>query len=287
MRNLYEVIKTSLHFNKFIIDDLICVEYTCPLEDEQLGLFAEHDYVIHVLSGTKSWKTIHGEWTLKAGETLYIKKGASIITQYFDEDFCMLGFFIPDDLIKESLTDINQITSSHSTPNEIQKFTASRLKQDNYLAGFFSSMLHYFRSNEQPADSIIKLKLKELLLNLMLESNDELLISYLNYIKKNRNPSLTHIMESNFCYNLNIEQFARMCHRSLSTFKRDFHNHYDTTPGKWLLSKRIEHAANLLISDKSTVSQIAFESGFEDVSHFSRVFKEKYCATPSEYRNQA
>jgi len=283
MRNLYEVIKDSLHFNKFIIDDLICVEYTCPLEDEQLGLFAEHDYIIHVLSGTKTWKTIHGEWKIKAGETLYVKKGAAIITQFFEEDFCMLGFFLPDDLIRGSLKETDQILTK-LTVNQIQKFTASQLKEANYLDGFFNSMLHYFRNDEQPEDSIIKLKLKELLLNLIYKSEDTLLVSYLNYIKENSNPALTHIMESNFCYNLNIEQFARMCHRSLSTFKRDFHNHYDTTPGKWLLSKRLDFAANMLVSKNTNISQVAFDSGFEDISHFSRVFKEKFNTTPSTYR---
>jgi AraC-like DNA-binding protein len=285
MRNLYEVIKTSLHFNKFIIDDLVCVEYTCPLENEQQGLFTKHDYIIHVLSGAKTWRTIHGEWKVEAGETLYLKKGASIITQYFDEEFCMLGFFLPDGMIQESIQEVDQNATKYNS-NEVQKFTGSQLKQDDFLDGFFNSMLHYFRSDEQPADSLVRLKLKELLLNLIYKSGDKSLVSYLHYIKANSSPALTHIMETNFCYNLSVEQFAGMCHRSLSTFKRDFHNHYDTTPGKWLLSRRLGHAANILISQDSNVSQVAFDSGFEDVSHFSRVFKDKFNSTPSAYRKQ-
>lgn len=42
------------------------MEYTCPLEDEHLGVFAQHDYVIHVLIGKKKWKTVHGEWEVGA-----------------------------------------------------------------------------------------------------------------------------------------------------------------------------------------------------------------------------
>ena len=91
-------------------------------------------------------------------------------------------------------------------------------------------------------------------------------------------------MESNFCYNLKIEEFAKMSHRSLSTFKRDFQNHYSKSPGKWLLSKRLDYAATLLVNNLSNVSQVAFESGFEDVSHFSRVFKQKFNQSPSRYR---
>lgn len=54
MQNLYEVIKGSLFFNRFVLNDLICVEYTCPLEEEQMGIFAQYDYIIHVLSGKKN-----------------------------------------------------------------------------------------------------------------------------------------------------------------------------------------------------------------------------------------
>jgi len=35
------------------------------------------------------------------------------------------------------------------------------------------------------------------------------------------------------------------------------------------------------------VTEIAFESGFEDVSHFSRVFKDRFQLSPSTYRQAA
>ena len=70
------------------------------------GIISQHDYILHVLSGEKTWKTISGEWTVRAGETLFVRKGAAMIRQYFEDDFCMLGFFLPDDLIRESLEDV-------------------------------------------------------------------------------------------------------------------------------------------------------------------------------------
>ncbi|MDG1432524.1 MAG: AraC family transcriptional regulator [Saprospiraceae bacterium] len=286
MQNLYDVIKDSLYFNKFLINDLICVEYTCPLENEHVDIFTQYDYIIHVLSGRKTWKTIHGEWKLEAGETLYVKKGAAIIRQYLEEDFCMLGFFLPDDLLRESMLGSNKKVA-RVKDNDIHQFTATTLIKDDFLDGFFQSMLNYFRSDIQPHDSIIKLKLKELLLNLFYTSGNQLLVAYLCYIRENNKPSLTHIMETNFCFNLKLEDFAKLSHRSLSTFKRDFFNHYNMTPGKWILSKRLAHAGNLLINGISSISQIAFDSGFEDVSHFSRAFKTKFNASPREFRKSS
>jgi AraC-like DNA-binding protein len=45
-------------------------------------------------------------------------------------------------------------------------------------------------------------------------------------------------MEENFSFNLKLEEFARLSMRSLSAFKRDFQQVYQTSPGKWLLGKR-------------------------------------------------
>jgi transcriptional regulator GlxA family with amidase domain len=45
-----------------------------------------------------------------------------------------------------------------------------------------------------------------------------------------------------------------------------------------------DYSAALLRTSKMNVTEIAFESGFEDVSHFSRVFKEKFDLPPLSYR---
>lgn len=284
MQNLYEVIKGSLFFNRFVLDDLVCVEYTCPLEDEHLGVFTKYDYIIHVLSGRKSWKTVHGRWTIEEGETLYVKKGAAILTQYFDDDFCMLGFFLPDDIIRDSLSALR--SELQDTPAHMAySFTAAEVGRSQYMESFFHSMLGYFRSKEQPPESIIRLKIKELLLNLVHHSHNDPIRSYLKYLLEHNRPSLAHIMESNFCFNLKLEEFAQMCHRSLSAFKRDFATYYGVTPGKWLLNKRLDHAAGLLKGTGESISQITFDSGFEDLSHFGKTFRKKYGMSPSDFRN--
>ena len=91
-------------------------------------------------------------------------------------------------------------------------------------------------------------------------------------------------MEANFRYNLSLEDYAKLCHRSLSSFKRDFQNHFQEAPGRWLLRKRLDYAASLLHNSNMNVSEVAFESGFENVSHFSRAFKERFKEPPNLYR---
>lgn len=53
----------------------------------------------------------------------------------------------------------------------------------------------------------------------------------------------------------------------------------------WL--RRVEHAARDLTHPRlasRTVTQIAFAAGFEDVAHFTRVFKRRYGMTPTQWR---
>jgi len=279
--NFYKIVKEALHFNRFEIDETICLEYSCPLDAADVGIFSKSDYLVHVLSGKKTYKTIDGQWTLTPGQNLFMKKGATMIHQYFEDEFCMLGFFIADDLIAETVREIKgKVAFNHN--RSLSEFTAKEVEPNGYLDGYFHSMLTYFRGEDQPPEHIIKLKLKELLINLM--DCDPQLNSYFRSFMDSDKSSLHSIMEANFCYNLKLEEFAELTHRSLSTFKRDFQNYYQETPGKWLLKKRLEYAANLILNGDLNISQVAFESGFEDLSHFSRAFKEKFGKNPSEFR---
>jgi AraC-like DNA-binding protein len=94
-------------------------------------------------------------------------------------------------------------------------------------------------------------------------------------------------MEENFSFNLKLEEFARLSMRSLSAFKRDFQQVYQTSPGKWLLGKRLNHALHLISNIGKTVSEAAFESGFESPSHFSRAFRQRFGSSPATVKQQA
>jgi AraC-like DNA-binding protein len=99
-------------------------------------------------------------------------------------------------------------------------------------------------------------------------------------------PILHEIMEANYTFNLSLTEFAKIAHRSIATFKREFKENYHTTPGKWLTQKRLQHAQLLLNTSKKNVNEIAYDSGFENVTHFSRIFKEKFGFSPLQYRNK-
>jgi len=283
MLNTYDTIRENLHFNKFVVGELLFVEYKCPIEQEVAGVWTPMDCFVHVLSGRKTWRTTDGTVTAEKGQTLFFKKGAAIVYQDFKDDFCVMDFFVSDNFIRDVVREVSGQLSGGGAGEPFRK-AAIAVNRDVTLEAYFQSMLAYFTATAKPAETLLTLKLKELIVSILLGGNNPELAAYFQSLLKSDSPVLSQIMEANFCYNLALEDFARLSHRSLSTFKRDFLRYYKQSPGKWLLQKRLEYSAVLLKNPALNVSQVALDCGFEDLSHFSRAFKEKFGTSPAHYR---
>ena len=283
LMNMYDDIRANLHFNKFAVGELLFVEYKCPIEQEAVSVWTPMDYFVHVLSGRKTWRTTEATWTLEKGDTLFFKKGACVLHQDFKDDFCLLVFFVSDDFIRDVVREVAGQLSVRQEGGALHK-GAILVNGDVTLAAYFQSMLSYFSGTAKPAETLLTLKLKELIVSILLGGNNPELAAYFQSLLKSDAPPLSQIMEANFCYNLALEEFAKLSHRSLSTFKRDFRKYYNQPPGKWLLQKRLEYSAVLLKNPALNVSQVAMDCGFEDLSHFSRTFKEKFGTSPVNFR---
>jgi len=286
MQNVYQDIMNDMSYNKFVVGDLLFVEYTCPITDELWSVWTESDFIIHVLSGKKKLLSGDKEWMIRKGDTVYIKKGSFTMRQYFDDEFCMMGFYVNDDFIRSIIEDL---TGKFPLNQEakFKEFGIKRIKHNPILAGFFNSMYPFFRSEQAPSNSLLELKLKELIINILTADNNPELSAYFQSLIETNKPSIKSIMENNFFHSLSIQEFAGLSHRSLSAFKRDFKSCYSAPPGKWLLEKRLNYSLMLLQNEASNITEIAYKSGFESPSHFSRSFKSKFGVSPLNYRSKA
>lgn len=57
----------------------------------------------------------------------------------------------------------------------------------------------------------------------------------------------------------------------------------DQTVHEFIRSIRLEHAVNLLEDSKMTITEVAYEVGFNDLTYFARCFRKQYDKSPSEY----
>lgn len=282
MDSFFDFIKENPSVKRLQINDMLLAEYQCPLSETRYDIWSHHNYFIYVLSGKKKWFTIDQEALVKKGDCLFVRKGAHSIYQYFDDDFCALVMFIPDAFVRSVLLE-NQMDLGN--PDVFtDRDSLFPIKTTDQLTAYFKSFFSYLSGSEIPEDPLMELKFRELLMIVASSTENKSLSGYFATLCKTTKPSLRDVMEDNFNYPMNLEEYARLSGRSLSTFKRDFKEIYETTPGKWLTRKRLELAKHLLEHTDKSVSEIVLDCGFKNASHFSRVFKERFDATPSEWR---
>jgi AraC-like DNA-binding protein len=83
---------------------------------------------------------------------------------------------------------------------------------------------------------------------------------------------------------LSLGQVAAAVHTSIFYFCKLFRKVTGTTFTEFVSRTRVEKAKNLLLNPNLRISEIAYEVGFQSLTHFNRVFKKVVGESPTEYR---
>ena len=283
MVNLQDYIIDSNIFKTFSLDDLLFVQYKCLIEDDESEIWTHHNYFAYAFGGQKKWKTRNGEYLISSGESIFVKKSATAVHQYFEESFLVLFIFIPDSYIQQILSKYPELLNVISTANE-HSDSVIPLSLNEVLTTFFQSLYSYFLQPNAPPKSILKLKMEELILNIISQPKNNLLKHYFHSIGRRQKIDLEEIMKTHYFYPLSIKDYARLCARSLSSFRRDFYEVFHTTPAKWLLDQRMTYGKFLLETSDKSINEVVDESGFKNRSHFMKLFKQTYGISPKQFQ---
>lgn len=98
---------------------------------------------------------------------------------------------------------------------------------------------------------------------------------------------MLNYIQDNYKQHLSLDEIAASANISRSEALRSFHLGVQTTPVNYLNEYRLIRAKEQLLSTSDTVSQIAWNSGFESVGYFCRMFKKKYNQSPGALRKQS
>ena len=283
MFNSYKHFLETPSYNKIIGEDYLIVEFKCPIKEELFTAWSECHSIVYVLSGQKKWITPENEYLVEENQSIFVRKGAFKNQQYFEEGFCVLMFFMKDDFIKRCVEE--DIKNEHSNLKKVNHPNfIYRINITESLNTLYHSFFSYLKQGDKLPQKIIELKFREMLLNICSNQNNSELKNVLFSLSKNTSGSIEQIMEEQFIYNLKIDEFARLCGKSISSFKREFKKLYNNTPGKWLMKKRLHLAKNLMLNTDFTAQQICYDCGFESDSHFVRAFKDQFGLTPHQWR---
>jgi AraC family transcriptional regulator len=88
------------------------------------------------------------------------------------------------------------------------------------------------------------------------------------------------LIEANLGSHLSVADLAAACNLSVAHFSRSFQRSTNMPPHRWLIHRRLEKAAALMMKADLSLSEIAQSCGFNDQSHFTRSFRRVYGVSP-------
>lgn len=286
MNNPYDyTISRPDYFKQLAVKDVLFLHYICPQAEPYLYLYTHFNQISFTLAGNKIFHRGSKSWSMTDNISFFAKKGAWK-QENGTAGWEILCFYFSDSYLQHFLVENGQHLPLKNLP-EVSKDIFIEIEINDTTRAFFYSILPYFSQQPPPSENLLELKFKELLLNILSNPSNKSLLAYIKSLNGQFKPRLEEIMEANFMFNLSLKEYARIAQRSLATFKRDFEICYHISPGKWLTQKRLEYAKYLLDTSNLNINEIAYDSGFENVTHFSRVFKEKYGVAPLPYRKQS
>ena len=112
----------------------------------------------------------------------------------------------------------------------------------------------------------------------------DLLVDCLRSARLDPCSKLRQLMHENVYQPLTLEDYATLCTRSTSSFKRDFQRAFGMPPGRWITDARLHRAREVLRAGDMSVAEVGLLAGYADASSFIRSFRRRFGITPKRYQ---
>lgn len=117
--------------------------------------------------------------------------------------------------------------------------------------------------------------------------NAEGLTVEVNVQERERMLTIHEYVQNHYEETITLDDISQEVHMTVPAFCRYFKKMTNTTFTKFVNDYRISQACKLLVEGNAPVAEIAYEVGFNNLSHFNKMFKEIIGKNPSEYREEA
>ncbi|MGB8705248.1 MAG: AraC family transcriptional regulator, partial [Gillisia sp.] len=96
-----------------------------------------------------------------------------------------------------------------------------------------------------------------------------------------------HYIQLNLGNSITVGDLAAHANQNRDYFSRQFLKHTGQRPLGYIHEKRVERAQYLMVTTSKTLLDIAIETGFNNLQHFSKIFKQVVKIPPGAYRKQS
>lgn len=266
------------------------VFYVSKIKMVNEGVYHDHDFteLAYVLSGKGKYVINGKEFSMEAGDLLICNPGdkhTHIITN-------------PKEPTIEFIAGFNDFHFKNMQPNSIELpdggcvfHTSSELKQEISMHCY--AMLAEKESNQIGTYFMLKTHLMQMLLLVMREiadvdNTDQRGCNFETYSKSYAVNRIINYLHENYEHKISLEQIAHNMYLSPVYISKIFKEETGESPINYLIKIRLERAKEILLNINSgSIKNIANQVGYDDVYHFSKLFKKYYGISPLYYKKNA
>lgn len=245
-----------------------------------------HDYSCFFYIREGNYQVIEANGSFKIGENeALLKKCGNYISNFASNENdtraeAIAVYFHPD--IVKSIYSNELIEFLNNSEQRSKPVIVGNELIEKYI----NNLVIYLDNPSLIDDELAELKFKELILILMKSQHSDSVRDFFGNLFNTQELKFQNIIENNIFNQMSIEELAFICNKSVSNFKRTFKQYFNNTPARYIKEKRLERAAELIATTTESISDIAYDCGFNDPTTFSAVFSNHHGVSPSLYRNQ-
>lgn len=148
-------------------------------------------------------------------------------------------------------------------------------------------LVRVFTEDRPYKDTLIDLGITELVVRLLRTEARTLLFAHsAETATANGLAAAIEYVKQHLHRRITIDEVADAACMSTSSLYRYFRNEMGCTPLQFITTCRIRHAKTMLRAPDRSVTEVAYDLGFSDVSHFIRTFRDAEGCTPGTYQQR-
>jgi AraC-like DNA-binding protein len=275
------------HANLVHLDTFSSVLYNQSVDQEQVAVCITKSMFAIILKGKKNIHTEQGDIEIASGDMFFAQRGTYLLSERMnvDGEYRSLIFFMDDKYLQSFVSrnpDLIGMSKNIMPNGGIYKITSYPL-----INTWAESVLPVFLSDYTNRKELLKVKTEELLQLLINTDEKQHLIDFLHTFLHPEKLDLKRYMEENFILPLTIDDFAKQTGRSLTSFKNDFKEIFSLPPKQWINTRRLDRAHNLIANSNCTVTEVCYDVGFQNISHFIQLFSKRFGVTPKKLQQDS
>lgn len=227
------------------------------------------------------------EFDFLPGESVILPQGISMKVRFPEADenhpVQCATIALDNDMVSKNLAFLNEHYPGTDRSFEWKlNFHQYHFVNNKDLAFSINKLISISMEDSPEKDALADLSLKFLLMRIIQTQN----LASINNFKvdnSNLNPAIQHIHEC-LTNQIRIDRLARLCNMSKTVFYTQFKEQFGLSPLEYIIRRRIDFAKKIMTDLTLNISDICYQSGFNNVNYFIKIFKRLEGVTPKAFR---